>query len=78
MTLNKERVLAYFKGCKKSMTIWFNSVMGTAAVVIPVAIQEFPKLQAYLPDDLYKTVTVVLLTGNFLLRFKTTKGLTDK
>jgi len=62
----------------KSLTIWFNTVMGTAIVVLPVAQDQFPALQGYVPDKWYHYTMGALVVGNILLRFKTNRPLQEK
>lgn len=62
----------------RSMTIWFNSVVGSVALFLPDLIALMPDLQEYIDAPTYKTWMLVLLVGNFALRFKTTKALRNK
>jgi cytochrome b561 len=62
----------------KSMTIWFNTLMGMAVVALPVAQEQLPQLQDYLPASLYHYGMGALILGNIILRFKTTSALADK
>jgi len=73
-----ERIKLWIKGSLKSLTMWFNSVLGAAIVFLPDAITQLPMLQAYLPDNIYKTAFVVVVVGNMLLRVKTKDALTEK
>ena len=66
------------KGARKSLTIWFNGVFGTLVVCLPLAQDQLPQLQAYLPAGLYHYLMGAVVLGNILLRFKTTKRLADK
>lgn len=66
------------KGLKKSGTIWFNSIIAAVAAALPYAISTFPQIKGYVPDNVYETTWVVLVVGNILFRFKTTKDLADK
>lgn len=61
-----------------SWTVWFNGIMGTAAVVLPSLQDQLPQLQGYLPANLYHYAMGTLIAGNIILRFKTTKSLADK
>lgn len=61
----------------RSWTIWFNGIGGIAAL-LPMASDQLPQLQDYLPDNFYHYAMVALVVGNILLRFKTTKALADK
>lgn len=62
----------------KSLTIWFNSVIGAAIVLLPVAQEQLPQLQDYLPAGLYHYGMGLLVAGNILLRFRTTTALAAK
>ena len=66
------------RGLKKSLTAWFNAVSGSIALALPLAEKEFPRLEAYMPDDIYKTLAYTVIIGNFLIRFKTAQDLADK
>ncbi len=62
----------------KSLTIWFNSVMGVLVVALPAAQDSMPQLQDYMPANVYHYAMGVLVVGNILLRFKTSGALADK
>ena len=62
----------------KSITLWFNSIIGTLLMAIPFAQENFPALQQYISPDFYKHAMVALIVGNMILRFKTTRALADK
>lgn len=65
-------------GAVKSMTIWFNGVVGTALVALPLIQDSLPQLQAYLSADDYKALVGVMVVGNIVLRVKTAKPLNEK
>lgn len=75
-------------GAKKSITIWFNGVIGAiwSVVTLIQANPEFiatfqdslPQLQQYLTPGLYQNITALLVIGNIILRFKTNNSLADK
>lgn len=69
---------AKIAGMYKSMTMWFNGLIGMALVGLPEIKSSFPELQSYLPEGFFKYSMGALIIGNILLRFKTTKGLQDK
>lgn len=69
---------ADLKRLHTSLTIWFNSVVGSVALAMPEAVSAFPQLQEYVSPEFYKQAMVVLLVGNFLLRFRTNRPLRDK
>ena len=62
----------------KSFTILFNGVVATVAITLPQVISEFPQLQEYMSEPSYKTWMLIMMVGNFILRFKTTKALKHK
>lgn len=62
----------------KSLTIWFNSVVGAIALYLPDVIDFMPQLREYIAEPSYKQWMLVLLIGNALLRFKTTTALRHK
>lgn len=62
----------------KSLTIWFNSIMGMAVVAMPALQDQLPQLQGYLPANLYHYAMGMLIVGNIILRFKTNGALADK
>ena len=62
----------------KSWTMWFNAVVGTAAFAVPVAADNFPMLQGYVPTTWYHYCMGALMFGNFVLRLKTSKPLQEK
>lgn len=66
------------KGLKKSATAWFNAIVATIVSGLPFAIDAFPQIKGYVPDNIYSAAWVVLVVGNILLRFKTTKDLAEK
>lgn len=66
------------KNAWKSWTIWVNSIAASFVVILPVAQESIPQLQAYLPDHVYKLAMGVVIALNIALRFKTTSDLADK
>ena len=62
----------------KSLTIWFNGVIGAAVVALPLAQDQLPQLQDYLPANLYHYGMGALIVGNIILRFKTNSALANK
>ncbi len=72
------RTRANLAKAHKSLTIWFNSLMGALVVGLPVAQDSLPQLQDYLPANLYHYLMGALVLGNILLRFKTSVALADK
>ena len=62
----------------KSLTCWFNGLIGSAVVMLPMAQENLPQLQDYVDASMYKTAMGVLIVGNIILRFKTTTDLAHK
>lgn len=62
----------------RSLTIQFNSIMAVITELIPMAADELPKLKEYIPDGFYGKMTIILIVGNILIRFKTNRALRDK
>ena len=62
----------------KSMTIWFNAIAGAAVVALPLAQEQLPQLQDYLPAGLYHYLMGTVVAGNIILRFKTRSALAAK
>lgn len=73
-----EYFVAKVRGLKRSATIWFNATIATIVTAWPFAIDSFPQVKGYIPDNLYSTAWVALVVGNIMFRFKTTKDLADK
>jgi hypothetical protein len=66
------------RGCKKSWTIWFNTLLLTLIPVFDYAQSQFQQLQPYMNEDTFKLLGLVILVGNIVLRFKTTSSLGEK
>ncbi len=64
--------------CHRSLTIWFNSIIGALIVGLPQLQDSLPQLQGYIPEDAYRQLTTLVLIGNMLLRFRTNKPLEEK
>ena len=69
---------AKLKGAIKSLTIWFNSIAGTAAVALPYAKEQLPALQSYVPHDFFQYAMAAVIIGNIVIRFKTNSSLEQK
>jgi len=65
-------------GARKSLTMWFNGLVGTALIALPVVQDALPQLQPYLGPDLFRQLSGVLVIGNILLRIRTSKPLSEK
>ena len=62
----------------KSLTLWFNSVMGVVIVALPIAQDSFAQLREFLPANVYHYMMGTLVVGNIILRFRTTTALAAK
>ena len=67
-----------WRGVRKSLTIWFNTLLLAALPVFEIAHSYLPELQTYLPDNVYKWMGIIVVVGNIALRFRTTKPLKEK
>lgn len=68
----------WVKGTFKSITIAFNSIIGAVLVAVPLIQEAMPQLQDLLTVTDYKRLMTALIVGNILLRFKTSKPLSEK
>lgn len=73
-----EYFLGKLRGLKKSSTVWFNATVAAIVSALPYAIDAFPQIKGYIPDNIYSTAWVTLVVGNILFRIKTTTDLADK
>lgn len=74
-----DKFKANLAGMHKSWTVWFNAFMGLFVEIgLPKALETLPLLYGVYPNSIYFTLLVVILSGNVLLRFKTTKPLSQK
>ena len=72
------RLLGKVKNMWRSWTIWFNGV-GIAIIGFwPDLVSNFPTLQGYVSEGVFKGAMGAILMINLILRFKTTKDLADK
>lgn len=65
------KIKRQLKNAWRSYTIWFNSV---GLLLLTTAVNE-PMLVEYMGEH---GLILVVITGNLILRFKTTQGLDDK
>ena len=66
------------RNCWKSWTIWLNAMAGTVVTLLPVAQDNIPQIEAYVPHNMFQITMGVVIAANILLRFKTTADLKDK
>lgn len=71
-------MLQALNGARRSLTIWVNAVTLAALPLVDYVGQNLPALQAYLPENAYKTAAFWLVVANMVLRFKTSKPLSEK
>ena len=55
----------------KSLTVWFNTLSGTAIAMVPLAMEQLPVLKDYLPTNWYMWALLALTVGNLIIRVKT-------
>jgi hypothetical protein len=55
----------------KSLTIWFNGVVGSLAMLLPDLMVQLPTLREYVPDDIYRWLFMVVVVGNVIIRART-------
>ena len=71
-------MMATLNGMRKSLTIWFNSLLLIAMQAFEYAAVALPQLQEYMNPNTYKLVGLIAVGGNILIRFRTNKPLKDK
>jgi len=69
---------ADFWKAHKSLTVWFNGIIGSLLAFWPFAADNIVSLEPYLSDGAYRWIAGVLVAGNIFLRFKTDKALREK
>jgi hypothetical protein len=70
--------LLKLSGARKSLTIWFNGVSGSAIVALPVLHDNFPQLKDYLTQSFYHKAMGAIVAANILIRFRTSLPLEKK
>ncbi len=65
-------------GCKRSFTIWFNSLLLAAIPLISYAQDNLTQLKDIIPDNFYHYALIAVAVGNLVLRFKTNSDLKNK
>jgi uncharacterized membrane protein len=70
--------MKWLKGSLKSLTIWFNGILLALLPFMEYLKDSLPQLQEWLGDDLYRTVGLIVVIGNILLRYKTNKPVSEK
>lgn len=71
-------IKADIRKAHKSLTMWFNGVLGTLLIFWPDIAANVSSVQAYLTPSLYGKLVIALAIGNVILRMKTTQALRDK
>lgn len=67
-----------FRGAWHSLTMWFNCLLLSMLPLFEMLADAVPQLREFLPDNVYKTMGLVAVLGNILLRFKTRQPLNEK
>jgi hypothetical protein len=63
----------------KSRTMrWFGIYASAAWLALPLVGDSLPQLQPYLPDNIYKWLSLVFIVLGIVMRLKTTEALGDK
>lgn len=70
--------MKWLKGSLKSLTIWFNGILLALLPLMEYLKDSLPQLQEWLGADLYRTVGLIVVIGNILLRYKTKKPVSEK
>lgn len=70
--------MKWLKGSLKSLTIWFNGILLALLPLMEYLKDSLPQLQEWLGADLYRTVGLIVVIGNILLRYKTNKPVSEK
>ena len=71
-------IKAWLIGAFKSVTVWFNTVVGTFVLVLPDIQASMPDLAQHLPNSVYRWLAIGLVVSNIALRAKTRLPLTAK
>lgn len=66
------------KGSIRSLTIWINGILLALIPLYETFKNDFVQLQPYMTDANYRKLAVLIIIGNVILRFRTTKDLADK
>lgn len=62
----------------RSRTIWFNAFLLALLPLFDMISGAMPQLHEFVPDNVYKTIGIVTVVGNIVLRFLTSKPLEAK
>ena len=74
-----QTLIARFKGCRRSLTIWFNSAAASAVLAWPDVVSNFPALASYIGDTaFYRYAGAFVIGVNMVLRFRTNRDLAEK
>lgn len=66
------------KGSIKSWTMHWNVWSAIVIASLPTLESQFPGMQQFLPDNVYKAAFGLIVAGNIILRLKTNKDLAHK
>lgn len=76
--MNWELIKKRIKNSYRSLTIWLNTVAGSVCLAIPIAQDNLPQIQEYIPHNIYQYIAGAIAFANFALRFRTKSDLADK
>lgn len=71
-------IVEHGKNAWKSVTIWFNVILGTLYIFWPDITSNVSAVREFVSPELYTKLAIALAVGNVILRFKTTQALRDK
>lgn len=76
--IDSTTLVAKFRGCLKSLTIWFNGVVVAAFPALEYLRDQYDTIRAALPDNVGTYALFAIVGVNMLLRFRTKKPLEEK
>ncbi len=72
------KLIERLKNSWLSLTIWFNGLLGIVWLFLPEILSTLPAIREYVDGNIYKTLMLVAVIGNMILRVKTTQDLANK
>lgn len=77
-----ENAMNWLRGAIRSRTIWFNGLLAAALPYSDQLMQgahdNLPEISQYLPADMYKTIGLIIVVVNLILRTRTAQSLSSK
>lgn len=73
-----ETIKLKLAGALRSFTVWFNTVLLVLLPIVEIAKETLPELEEFLTPGVYRTIGLVVVVANILLRFRTTQPLEMK